>query len=592
MQDSDKKREKINSPYEAYKVYAKSAYSKFRIGLDYIESVEKDELLKLPTLKKYFSLYKISPEEYFLKLKDVKKIKQLSINPEKLLDISVEAIEYETCRIHNSYILKKALNELSYSEEDEAEFTSELKKLGIKLIAKRDKKKNQENSNSKKPTFGELFETKDISCYSLGKHFNKINNVLKRNPKDPVPYSLTDDIIADFCQAIFTKKSKKNLDDELDEELPFTPQQTECINRNFKKLIEISEIKKELEDSFHNQFEDFETMNKMDAILKYKDVISPKGKVWEETLGAYEYFCKINSKNEALETARQLRQGELSATYDKTEPRENLPKENDSNEQSYAPDLDEIYSNQNEELADDFEESIITELKIENPEIESQIAEIEELIQKIDPDPLSQFNINLHEELRQCIEEQKNNHSSSKLKIFFAETLRANYWNEKHSWRTLYTKYRQSCRNMPLYSETSFNDVIEYVYKKLKDKPVSKSDNPKLLNRIINTAKCEKLINEKLRKKFSGKNEQKMNEKLGKQLKFLKDAVNSHDIRHTSDYTVLTDYIDGYAEPGYKEYWGLFKDLPDNAKPRKAFFSSRIHSISEEVKQEMEKLKK
>ena len=538
---------KIDTPYKAYMVYAKKEYSKFLIGFNALINKETNEIVRITKFNKQDNLDDIKEL--------LRKDEKLLVNPSFILKFGTDVIEYEAAKYQQTYQLNKILEKvnkrcgLSLSINEFSKFLSSL------TINKEIKYKEEYDTEivKKQNMPDELIKLVSVVVeknYEIQVDHNKaIDRVLKTFPDNPEPYELDEEKLSQIAKGIFD--SEYRMKQELyyeDADLPFTNKQCTYIEEKFKKLHETqlsSEEIQYLEDLFGSQIMDFSITDMFKSILHFQNDAGKLG--FYKSLFYYDIWLEIcNSYNEH------------KAAKNKNEQKA-------KNHELDAESEEEFYDNEYD--------------RIDNHEHYEQLKEIEEnYIDLIDPTRSNLWNL-LDEKLM-FVSRNRKNDDALDLKKEFAENLKAEYWNQKHSWESLYNAYKKRCET-PLYSMPHFKAILDYVYSNLVGLEKKVSDKPELIKRFQNALKCKKQIDGELLENFNGEKEKEFVNLISKELSFLCKVVGFHDSRIHVDYEVLLNFIRNFAETGYETYWYFFDDKEKTSIPLKVFYEDRMLSIYE-----------
>lgn len=539
-------RVKIDTPYKAYKVYAKKEYSKFFIGYNALFQKNSEDVTKIGNINKKENIDSIKD----ILLND----EQLNVNPEFILKFGTDVIEYESAKYEQCYQLNRILEKVnkkcgtSFIIDDFRNFLS--------LLSNNKEIKYKENYDievvKKITTSDELIENVAVVVekeYAIQvNHNNAIDRVLKTFPDNPEPYELDDDKLAQIAKGIFDSEYK--LKQELyyeDKDLPFSPKDCEYIKSKFNKLLSTQlspEETQNLEYRIGLSVSEFSIMAMFSSLLYFKND-SDKLKfyqslylseVWEGIFNAYEKYRTAKDKNET-----KFKNHELDADSE-------------------------------EELSDDNYD------KIDNQEYYEQIGEIQNYIDLIDPVHSDLWNL-LHEKLV-LVSNSINVNDPVDIRKVFAENIKSEYWNQKHSWESLYNAYKKRCEK-PLYTMPHFKAILDYVFSNLSGLEKKISDKPELIQRFQTALKYKKQIENALQKKFSGEKEKEFVNIISQELSFLCKVIGFHDSRIHIDYEVLVNLMLNLSEIGYEIYWFLFSEKNKNSIVLKPFFEDKMLSIYE-----------
>ena len=540
------RRLKIDTPYKAYMVYAKKEYSKFFIGYNALVQKKSDDILKI---NKSGKLQDINLIQELLK-----KDEKLKVNPSFILKFGTDVIEYESAKFEQRYQISKILEKVNrrcgttYSLDDFSDFLS--------LLTSNQEIKFKENYETDKVK--EIKDQKELikniffiaeKDYAIQVEHNKaIDRVLKTYPENTEPYELDEDKLSQIAKGIFDSEYK--LKQELyyeDKALPFTPAQCEYIKTKFNKLIntqlsteEINALEYRVELPI-TEFSILAMYNSLHYYIKDSDksafyISLSKSELWFEICNAYDNYKITKDKNE-----KKFKNHELDADSE-------------------------------QELSDDNYD------RIDNQEYYEQIAEIQNYIKLIDP-TLSDLWKLLNEKLS-LLSGIKTEEETFDLRKEFANDLKTEYWNQKHSWESLYNAYKKRCET-PLYSMPHFKAILDYVYSKLMGIEKKVSDKPELFQRFKLAIKCKEQIEKDLLENFSGEKEKEFLNLLSRELSFLCKVVEFHDSRIHIDFEVLLNFVRNFAEIGYETYWCLFNDKEKVSIQLKVFYEDRMLSVYE-----------
>lgn len=544
---------KIDTPYKAYKVYAKKEYSKFFIGYNALLHTEADDILKTG---KIHNLQDIILVRNLLETDE-----KLKINPSFILRFGTDVIEYESAKYEQKFQIRKILEKVNrrcgtaYSLDDFSDF---LELLSINQEIKY--KEDYETDNVSKITdqnelIKNVFVITEKDYAILADHNKAIDRVLKTYPENTEPYELDEEKLSQIAKGIFD--SEYRLKQELyyeDKDLPFSPVQCEYIKTKFNKFISTqlsSEEIKSLEYRVGLQITEFSIVamyNTLHYYIKDSDKLNFytslfSSDVWIGICNAYENHKTAKDKNE-----KKFKNHELDTESEK-----------------------------------DFYDDAFD--KIDNQEYDQQKKEIETIIELVDPIHSDLWNL-LHRRLN-FVFGTKTEDTNFNLCKEFAGSLKAEYWNQKHSWESLYNAYKKHCET-PLYSMPHFKAVLDYVYSKLMGIEKKVPDKPELIQRFQLAIKCKKQIEKELLDNFSGETEKEFVNLLSKELSFLCKVIGFHDSRIHIDFEVLLNFVRNFAETGYETYWYKYNTREKISIPLKVFFEDRMLSIYENCRDSLE----
>lgn len=532
LHTKDNNRIVIDTPYKAYKVYAKKEYSKFLIGYELLQNATENTIIKISKLKKEI----IINSEKVSSIKDkLKNEKKLCINPAFILTMGLNDIIYKISEEEHRYQLENVLKKVNkqcgtnYLVDDFDDF---LKSLNITQEIKYSSTTNVDiirNIQNKNELIKAISTVNEKDFKKEPDIINEIDKVLKTCPEEPEPYSLDDKKIEKITIGI--QKAKKRIIEEIkyeNQKLPLTIEECEIIKKAFAKFIELFSLEERevLEKETGHSITRFSIKDKFDAISSYKRD-SKK-----------DHFYK-----------------ELYSTEEWNYIREKIEKPLDSLNQNY----------------NDFGE-------IHNPEIYKQKEVVEKYIDFIEPrGTFSEFWNNLRNVSKHLFEERKSSNGEPfNLCKEFANNLHKEYWNAKHSWDKLFNQYKELNFNVILYSKTHFNAILDYVYSKLMDE--KKSPPEQSFKRFMEARKYKNQINDYLQEYFPKEKETNFVNNISNVLDFLLEVVRFHNLQKHIDYNVFLEFIENFAECGYETYfYSLNINLGEFDNSLEAFYKDNFN---------------